>query len=146
MDTYTKQSIDARYNSFFNAYNIEDAEIKRKIEDLFVRIRELGESSKDNGDFETKLASSPLNTEYINLFTEVATKCQMKEQIAAPVYDETLQEKERIKDETKHIVDEATRPIRRRIRWKVEDAMRDTPLGTVEQLSNLKGLFNKHKK
>ena len=146
MDTYTKQSIDARYNAFFNAYDINDETIKNKIEDLFVRMKELGEEAKDNGDFEAKLASSPLNTEYINLFTEVATKCKMKDQVAAPVYNEEEQQKERLKSETKHIVEEVTRPVRRRIRWKVQDAMRDTPLGTVEQLSNLKGLFNKHKK
>ena len=146
MDTYTKQSIDARYNAFFNAYDINDETIKNKIEDLFVRIKELGEEAKDNGDFEAKLASSPLNTEYINLFTEVATKCKMKDQVAAPVYNEEEHQKESLKSETKHIVEEVTRPVRRRIRWIVQDAMRDTPLGTVEQLSNLKGLFNKHKK
>ena len=146
MDTYIKQGIEARYNAYFNAYNIEDQEIKNKIDDLFKRINELGETAKDYGDFEAKLVSSPLNSEYITLFTEVAMKCSPKEQESAPVYDENKVQKERAKHETKRILEDATRPIRRRVRWKMQDTMRDTPLGTVEQLINIKGLFDKNKK
>ena len=145
MEEYTKQSIDARYNSFFSAYYIEDESIKNKIEDLFVRIRELGETAKDNGDFETKLASSPLNNEYIELFTEVATKCKPKEQVSAPTYNEGENTNRMIQNETKRMVEDATRPIRRKLRWKLQDKMRDTPLGTVEQVINLRGLFKKNK-
>ena len=144
MEEYTKQSIDARYDAFFNAYEINDDYIKDDIEDLFKRIREFGESCKDIGEFEQKFASSPLNQEYIDLFTEVATKCDRKE-YAAPVFNEQEHTEQMIMDNTKHMVEDATRPIRRKLRWKMQDKMRDTPLGTVEQVVNLRGLFKKNK-
>lgn len=145
MDTYIKQSINARHDSLFNAYEINDDKTIEEIEELFKKINEFGSSCKDVGDFESKFASNSLNQEYIDLFSKVALKFPAKA-LTAPVYDEQAHQESMIQDRTKHIVNEATRPIRRKIRWKIQDKMRDTPLGTVEQLSNLKGLFNKHKK
>ncbi len=146
MDSYTRQGIDARYNAYFNAYNIEDEDLKNKIDKLFEKVNELGESTKDYADFEKQFANSSLNSEYMTLFTEVAMKCQPKEQVAAPTYDENKVMQDRNKHEAKRMLEDVTRPIRRRVRWKMQDTMRDTPLGKVEQLINLKGLFDKHKK
>ena len=72
MDEYVKQSIDARKNAFSAAYEI-NAEMQKKIDALFVKIEELGTTCKDVTEFEAKFAASPLNQQYMDLFTEIAT-------------------------------------------------------------------------
>ena len=72
MDEMIKNSIESRKNSIINAYDLNDQE-KKEVDDLFIEIENLGLESSDVGDFETKFASSPLNTEYMNLFTKIAT-------------------------------------------------------------------------
>jgi hypothetical protein len=72
MDEYIKQSIDARKNAFSAAYEI-NAEMQKKIDALFVKIEELGTTCKDVNEFEAKFAASPLNQQYMDLFTEIAT-------------------------------------------------------------------------
>ena len=72
MDEYIKQSIDARKNAFSAAYEI-NAEMQKKIDALFVKIEELGTTCKDVTEFEAKFAASPLNQQYMDLFTEIAT-------------------------------------------------------------------------
>lgn len=74
MNDIVKQSIDGRKTAIFNSYNITDQGILDKIEDLFKRINEFGEKFDDVGAFESEFASSPLNNEYINIFTEIAQK------------------------------------------------------------------------
>ena len=76
-----KQSIDARRDAIFNAYNVGEGE-KKKIEAVFAEMEKLGAGCKDAQDFEAKLASSPLNQKYLDLFTEVATNSAPK--TAAP--------------------------------------------------------------
>jgi hypothetical protein len=84
MDRLIKQSIDARKNAFSASYNI-DAEMQKKIDALFVEIDKLGEKCKDAGEFEAEFSKSPLNQKYLDLFTEIATKCTPK--AAAPKAD-----------------------------------------------------------
>lgn len=81
MDEYTKQSIDARKQAIFAAYDV-DAAGKKKVESLFKEIEALGKASKDVGDFEAKFAASDLNQKYLDLFTELATTSQPK--VSAP--------------------------------------------------------------
>lgn len=76
MDEYVKQSIDARKNVIFTSYKIEDEDAK-KVEALFVEIEKLGAECKDAGEFEAKFAASPLNKQYMDLFTELATSAQL---------------------------------------------------------------------
>ena len=45
-----------------------------KIDDLFKRINEFGEKLSDVNQFETEFAQSPLNSEYTNIFVEIAQK------------------------------------------------------------------------
>ena len=74
MDESIKISIDARKNAILNGgYNIDDA-TKKEVEALFSKIEKLGKESKDSGDFEAKFAASPLNQEYLDMFTKIATK------------------------------------------------------------------------
>ncbi|MBR3177543.1 hypothetical protein IKF27_01915 [Candidatus Saccharibacteria bacterium] len=73
MDQNVKTSIDARENAITSTYAL-DGELKIKFDELFKKIEELGKTAKDSADFEAKFASSPLNQEYMDLFTEIATK------------------------------------------------------------------------
>lgn len=84
MDKLIKQSIDARKNAFSANYKV-DAEIQKKIDALFAEIDKLGEKSKDAGEFEAEFQKSPLNQQYLDLFTEIATKCAPN--TAAPKVD-----------------------------------------------------------
>lgn len=73
MDESIKISIDARKNAILGgAYEIDDA-TKKEVEALFVEIEKLGKESKDSGDFEAKFAASPLNQQYMDMFTKIAT-------------------------------------------------------------------------
>ena len=84
MDKLIKQSIDARKNAFSANYKV-DAEMQKKIDALFAEIDKLGEKSKDVGEFEAEFQKSPLNQQYLDLFTEIATKCAPN--TAAPKVD-----------------------------------------------------------
>lgn len=74
MDNIIKQSIEGRKNAIFNSYEITDKVMINKIDDLFNRINDFGEKYNDVGTFESEFANSPLNNEYINIFTELAMK------------------------------------------------------------------------
>ena len=84
MDKLIKQSIDARKNAFSASYKV-DAEMQKKIDALFAEIDKLGEKSKDAGEFEAEFQKSPLNQQYLDLFTGIATKCAPN--TAAPKVD-----------------------------------------------------------
>lgn len=73
MDENIKNSIEARKTAITNTYKLE-GELKTESDALFKKIEELGKSSKDVTDFEAKFAASPLNKEYTDFFTKVATK------------------------------------------------------------------------
>lgn len=83
MNDQIKLSIDGRKAAFENTYEL-DADAKKKIDALFKEIEALGKSCKDSPDFESKLAASPLNQKYIDLFTEISKTCKSK---LAPVSD-----------------------------------------------------------
>ena len=71
MDQYVKASIDARKNAF-SSYELNDTQ-KKEIDDLFVEIEKLGKTAKDAGEFEAKFQASPLNQQYMDMFTKIAT-------------------------------------------------------------------------
>lgn len=143
MDQFIKNSIDARYNAFTSSYVIND-DLKKKIDDLFKKINKLGEESKDVMDFENKFASSPLNNEYTNLFTEIASSSQV---IIPKSVDEEKSKTSEVMDEiasdAKYLVDDITMPARRKAREELDSKLRDTPLGKIEQLSNTANVFKR---
>ena len=130
MDEYIKSSIDVRKNGFFDLYDIKDAGIKTKIDELFIRIEDFGKKCVDVADFESKFATSELNSEYMNLFTEIGTKCQMK----APLTDDTpvKSDSEEIIDEVKDQVlfqaEQASMPARRIINKGIARSLKDVPI------------------
>lgn len=153
MNEYVKQSIDGRRLAFSSAYELTDV-YKKKVENLFKKIEEFGKNCTDAMDFETKFMASPLNKEYTDLFTEVATNC--KYILPPPVEGDTAghSNKEAIMDEVmsdvKYAVDDITMPARRAAREEFDSKMRDTPLGQIEQARNtafvFKRLFGKKNK
>ena len=72
MEAVVKQVIDARKNAIFSSYNITDKAMLDKIDNLFTRINEFGEKYDDVNKFEADFATNPLNTEYTNIFVEIA--------------------------------------------------------------------------
>ena len=118
MDSNIRISVDSRKNAIFNTYDINDEKILDKINDLFNRIEEFASTCSDIQDFETKFLSSPLNQEYTNIFTEVATKCSMKG--VEESSDESL-----IKNE---LLDDISHPIKSQLNQKKMDVLRDLPV------------------
>lgn len=146
MEPLIKNSIDARYNAFSNFYTVEDDKVKAKIEELFKKINALGEESKDVMDFESKFASSPLNSEYTKLFTEIAsssTPVAFESEVTPVVKDDKEYLVEEVKSDAEYLMDDLTQPIRRKAREEFDSRLRDTPLGTIEQVDNMHHLFNK---
>lgn len=145
MNEYVKQSIDGRKMAFSSAYELNDV-YKKKVDDLFQRIEEFGKDCSDAMDFETKFATSLLNSEYTNLFTEVAANCKY---ILPPPVDnpDVKSDKEYIRDEVlseaKYIAKDLTLPARRKAREEFDKKMRDTPLGKIEQISNTASVFKR---
>ncbi len=72
MESVIKQVIDARKNAIFSSYNITDKNMLDKIDNLFNRINEFGEKYNDVSKFEAEFANNPLNSEYTNIFVELA--------------------------------------------------------------------------
>ena len=149
MDSIVKMSIDSRKQAFTNAYKIEDKSILDKIDDLFIKINELGETCVDASEFETKFASSELNQEYINLFTEIASTCE-------PItYESDNLNVQSTKDyilddarmEAKMAFDDITMPARHAARTEFDDKVRDIPvIGDAIQAKQTFDLFKKFKK
>ncbi len=146
-----KYSIDGRKNAFSTTYELTD-EIKKEIDELFVRIEEFGNTCVDGSDFETKFATSPLNQEYITLFTKVATTCPMKGQSAPVTAQQPTQSTaeliaEEAASDLKYAVDSATQPIRHAARSAGESAIRSTEIGNaaygvMNQIDNARQLGN----
>lgn len=143
MDESIKNSIKARYDAFEISYELT-SEMKKEIDDLFDQIEEFGKTCKDAMDFETKFSSSPLNQEYVNMFTKVAKKCKVK---GLDINDESKAKRvaEEVGSEAKYLAKDLTMPARRRARMEFDSKMRNTPLGKIEQANNTFWLFKKIK-
>ena len=144
MNEYVKQSIEGRRMAFSSSYELNDI-YKKKVDELFKRIEEFGNSCNDAMDFETKFASSPLNKEYTDLFTEIATNC--KYILPPPVDSDVKSDSEYLRDEAisdaKYLAKDLTMPVRRAAREEFDKKMRDTPLGKIEQASNTAWVFKR---
>lgn len=152
MNEYVKGSIEGRKIAFSSAYELTDV-YQKKVDELFKRIEDFGKNCTDAMDFESKFMASPLNKEYTDLFTEVATNCKY---ILPPPVDnpDVKSDKEYIRDEilsdVKYAAKDLSMPARRKAREAFDSKMRDTPLGKIEQANNtmwvVKRLFGKKNK
>lgn len=150
-----EQSIKGRKDAFASAYELTP-EAKKEIDELFSRIEDFGKNCKDGADFESKFATSELNTEYINLFTKVATTCKCKLQ---PVQDNPNVESDaeyyarEAAEDLEYVVDSATQPLRHEAYEKSKEALRSTEVGNalfninnhLENANHLRKLFSKKK-
>ena len=143
MKDIIKTSIKSRYDAFFNAYEINDSKIKNEINDLFKKINEFGDEKNSIEEFESEFAKSPLNTEYINLFTKIATSCKPIVYESNNEVNNTNPVLDEIASDAKYIVKDLTMPARRKAREEFDKKMRDTPLGTIEQANNMRYLFKR---
>jgi len=146
MNEMVKMSIDSRRNAFFNAYNINDDNLVKEINDLFKRIEELGSTCKDQMEFENVFATNSLNTEYINLFTKIAQTCNPIIYETTPTNVKSDEEllKEELESEARYQMKEATLPARRVAREAVTKAARNTPIvGDLIQAKQTMDLFGK---
>ena len=146
MDSVVKASIDGRKTAFFSAYDIKDDNLIKEIDELFNRIYEFGEDCKDSMQFETTFATSPLNTEYINLFTKVAQSCPpiVREETPVNVKSDEEYLKEELESEARYQMREATLPARRIAREAATHAARRTPIvGDLMQAKQTLDLFGK---
>ncbi len=148
MNELIKNSIDARKNAIYNAYEINDDKEKDKINDLFNRIEEFAKKYEDLGEFEANFASSPLNQEYIDLFTFVATNYKAKEyKQSETITNNNNEVLDEIGSEAKYLVDDLTHPARHAAREKFDSQLRDIPVvGDAIQAKQTFDLFNKFKK
>ena len=136
-------AIKGRKDAFFAAYDITDQNVIKEIDELFSRIEEFGKTCSDYTDFETKFATSPLNQEYIALFTKVATSCPSKMQPVEDAPKDEISEEERLRkeaaDDARFAVKEAMSPLRHQAYEARTQALRSTKVGNA--LFNLKNNF-----
>ena len=70
-----KSCVESRKNTIYSAYEINNEELQARIDELFQKIEDFARGCTGVTDFESKFATSELNQEYINLFTDIATSC-----------------------------------------------------------------------
>ncbi len=147
MEEIIKSCVESRKNAIYSAYEINNEELKSKIDDLFSRIENFAESCTSVADFESKFAASELNQEYIKLFTEIAMSCSpiIHEQVENPnVKSDAQYVADEVKSEMEYQVKEMTMPARRLARERADQQLRRTPIvGDVIQAKQTLDLFGK---
>ena len=131
MNEYVAQTIKARKDAIFNAYEL-NADGKKKVDFLFEKIKKFGTKFKDVGEFEAEFAKSPLNQQYLDLFTEIATSMSAKGAASAakPSIGGIVAGgivggvADRVATEAKN----AVLPTRAAVHQKAYDAARDVPV------------------
>lgn len=149
MNESVKMCVDSRKNVVLQSFELTD-DLKKQLDELFEKINLLAKDCADAQDFETKFMSSELNQEYTDLYTDIAQSCKCKIQNVDTTDDVPESKGKKILDEAtsdaKYLMDDVTMPARRQARMQMDSKLRDTPLGKVEQASNMFHLFKKFKK
>ena len=147
MDENIKNSIDARKSAITNTYELK-GDLKTKFDALFKKIEELGKSSKDVTDFEAKFAASPLNKEYTDFFTEVATKnISLKNVAKASGTSVGEMVAEGVMDAAGSRLKQAVLPTRASINQAATDQLRSTPVvGDAMTVKQHLDFFSRFKK
>ncbi|MBQ9029513.1 hypothetical protein IJ114_01950 [Candidatus Saccharibacteria bacterium] len=148
MDENIKASIEARKTAITNTYELKGSAIKQKYDAVFQKMEELGRTSKDVMDFETKLAASPINQEYTELFTEIATQNISLNNVASAAGKSTGEMvAEEVIHQTGSRLKSAVVPTRASVHQAAFDKVRDIP-GVGEALEIKQGfdLLSRFKK
>lgn len=125
MDELIKFSINAKKKGLCDTYEITKEENIKLIDELFVRIGELGATCKDQMDFEQKFAASELFTEYSNLFMVLHNSEKSKHYQPDDSQDLGEYLKEELEDEVKWQAKEA---VSRAVYGKILDSIGDNHL------------------
>lgn len=142
MDESIKNSIEARRNAITNLYDVKACKMEAKFNKLFEGIEKLGKESKDVMDFESKFAASPLNQEYLNFFTEIATignqtaasqpkpgiKASLEQVAEASGTTVGQMVAENVADAAASRIKQAVSPTRAQVNQAAYDAARDIPV------------------
>ena len=130
MNKDIQNSIDARKLAFYSAYKIDDENLQQEINELFDQINKLGATCTDVMDFENKFQNSSLNQAYMELFKKTALACKpiIINEINDAVDDKAEDVKNEIVSDLSNAASEITRPVRRRIKWRIYDFLRDVPI------------------
>ena len=148
MNDQVKVSIDARRNAF-DSFELTDKH-KKEIDKLFAEIEKLGKSCKDAGEFENKFVASPLNQQYMDMFTKIATDGVKSNAIKGAAAGMVVS----VADSAiRNAVGSAVPTTRAAVHQKAYDAARDIPVvgdaidigQKASYVKHLGGLFKKKK-
>lgn len=148
MNDLVKGCVESRKTAIFSTYDIKNQDTLNKIEDFFKRLESFADNYNDAMQFETALASSELNKEYMELFTQIATNETAKNistmQEAVSNANETKSEAQELAEE---IADDVTHSVRRQARQQAYDKVRDIPVvGDVLNVKQHIDFFSRFKK
>ena len=143
MDEMVKNSVEARKQAIYNAYEINNKDIENELNIFFKELESFASKYNDVMDFENAFQTSELNNKYISLFTEVGSKCKPKTFETTNSVEETDYKET---SDAEYLLDEMGRPIRRQARQQIDDTLRSTPIiGDVLNVKQHIDLFNKFK-
>lgn len=141
MNEILRPSIESRKNALFSAYDIKDPGNLEAINNYFKKLEEFAKDYNDVMEFETAFASSPLCSEYSNLFVQIMNTESTTDGVA-PVQEENTEYT--IQDELK---DDMERAVRRRARQDAYDKVRDIPVvGQAMEVKQHFDFFNRFRK
>lgn len=149
MNEQIKNSIDARKNAILNNYEVPE-KFKKEFDEVFSEMEKLGKPCKDSGEFEAKLAASPLNQKYTDLFTKIATAEATANTAKTAAVGVAVGAAETA---VKGAIGTAVPTTRAAVNQKVYDAARDIPVvgdaidvgQKASYIKHLGGLFKKKK-
>ena len=147
MDENIINSIEARKSAITDNYDLK-GDLSTKFDQLFKKIEDLGKTAKDVGDFEAKFAASPLNQEYNDFFTEVATKNISLKNVAKSSGTSVGEMASRaVMDQAGSRLKQAVAPTRAQINQAAYDKARDIPgVGEAMSIKQHFDFFSRFKK
>lgn len=155
MDQYVKGCIDTRRESLEN-YFLVPADRREEIDAIFGEMEALGETCSDAAEFEQKLAASPVNQKYMDLFQTLKPDPKA---VAGAVKDSVKERYSDKKNIVKDVADfaayevkqEVVMPMRREAYQQRQEFLRENVPGYMKarQAADVarvaKGLFGRRK-
>ena len=147
MEKGIEKSIQTRKQSIYDYYSILERD-KEKVEKVFSDMEHLGEECKNVAEFERRLAESPINREYMDLFKILKVKKSFAAKSMAQSYKSAMADPETrrqaVKDEVKYAIDSATHPARVRANDAMMKELYNTPVvGDLITASNSLGVLGR---
>lgn len=150
MNDLVKNCVESRRTAIFNTYDVKNEDNINKINEFFNKLEQFAENYNDVMEFENSFASSELNQEYMNLFTEIASTETPKNINVDDYVPENPIDLD-AKDVGEMFVDEVASNITTKVRGRAYraayDKARDIPgVGEAIDIKNKIDLFGRFKK